>query len=432
MNVLFIVVDDLNKTVGSYGHPMVKTPNIDRLASEGVQFDHAYCNFAVCNPSRSSLLTGMRPETTGITDNRVPLQSVIGDRVSMPALFKKNGYYTVSMGKVFHGSREEHNDMEAWDELYRFGNSEAARQGEKRNLTGGELKWCWWQATEGEDEDHQDGKIAAKAIEFLKSEHEQPFFLAVGLAKPHDPFVAPKKYFDLYELEECDPPVLPAGWEPPYPHTLPGETRFFNRFTEQDRREFLRSYYACCTFMDAQLGKIMEALEESGLQNNTLIVFFGDHGYHLGENNWWNKVTLFEMGTAAPFIVAGPPVREKGVRTEAMIEFIDIYPTLADICRLEQIPDNLEGRSFTTVIHDPQQPFRTEVRALIRRGGMFGQSVKNEQWRFIEWDEGRQGIELYDQINDPVEYLNLADDPTFEEEVREMKTLLDKDKPEFK
>lgn len=424
MNLLFIVVDDLNTTLGCYGHPVVQTPHIDGLAKSGIQFNHAYCNFAVCNPSRSSFLTGMTPETTTIQDNRVPLQEVIGDWITMPALFRQNGYYTVSLGKIFHGKPPKHNDPEAWDEIYGFGATELGRQGEGRNLTDGVLKWCRWRAAEGGDEDQADGLMAKKAVEFIQAKHEKPFFLAVGFHKPHDPFVAPKKYFDLYPLEDCNPPLIPEGWEPAYPHSLPGETAQFNKFTDQEKREFLRSYYACCSFLDVQVGKVLKALEESGQMDNTLIVFFGDHGYHLGEHNWWNKVTVFEKGTNAPFLVAGPPVGKKGVESDAMFEFIDIYPTLADLCELENVPDYLEGESFASVVKEPSLPFRTEVRAMTRRGNMRGMMVKNNRWRYVEWDQGTQGVELYDQLEDPVEYRNLAGDPAYAETLAEMKALL--------
>ncbi len=427
VNVLFIVVDDLTKTLGCYDHPLVKTPNIDQLAAEGIQFDQAYCNFAVCNPSRSSFLTGMTPETTGIQDNRVPLQSVIGDWVSMPALFKQNGFYTMSLGKIYHGNREEHNDMKGWDEIYGYKATDLGRQGEGRNMSEGVLKWCHWLAAEGDDEDQADGQIARKAVEFIKGEHEKPFFLAVGFHKPHDPFIAPKKYFDLYPLEDCDPPVLPEGWEPPYPHTLPGETRTFNKFTDQEKREFLRSYYACSSFMDAQVGKVLKALEESGQAENTLIFFLGDHGYHLGEHNWWNKVTLFEKGTSAPFIISGQAVGKSGVKSDAMFEFIDIYPTLADLMELENVPDYLEGKSFASIVRDPALPFRSEVRAIIRRGEKTGRMVKNSQWRYVEWDEGRMGNELYNQADDPVEYHNLAAEPEYADVVSSMRELLYQD-----
>lgn len=427
VNVLFIVVDDLTKTLGCYGHPLVKTPHIDQLASTGIQFDQAYCNFAVCNPSRSSFLTGMTPETTGIQDNRVALQSVIGDWVSMPALFRQNGFYTMSLGKIYHGNREEHNDMKGWDEIYGYKATELGKQGEGRNMSEGVLKWCHWLAAEGDDEDQADGQIAKKAVEFIKGEHKKPFFLAVGFHKPHDPFIAPKKYFDLYPLEECDPPELPEGWEPPYPHSLPGETRTFNKFTDQEKREFLRSYYACSSFMDAQVGKVLKALEEAGLADNTLIFFLGDHGYHLGEHNWWNKVTLFEKGTSAPFIIAGNSVGKKGVKSDAMFEFIDIYPTLAELMELDNTPDYLEGKSFASVVNDPSLAFRTEVRAIVRRGEKTGRMVKNTDWRYIEWDEGRMGNELYNQHDDPVEYVNLAGDAKYGDVVSSMRELLYQD-----
>lgn len=422
-NVLFIVIDDLNTTLGCYGHPVVKTPNIDRLAKMGVQFNHAYCNYAVCGPSRGSFLSGLRPESIGILDNRTPLQNVLGDRITLPNLFRLNGYYTMSLGKIFH-SAGDHNDLKAWDEIYGYSATELGKTGEGRNMTDGVLKWCHWLAAEGTDEDQADGQNAKKAVEFIKSEKEKPFFLAVGFHKPHDPFIAPKKYFDLYHLENCDPPVLPEGWQPPYKHTLPNETETFNKFTDKEKREFLRSYYACTSFMDAQVGKLITALEETGQLDNTLIVLFGDHGYHLGEHNWWNKVTIFEKGTRAPFIMAGQSVGKKGVVSDAMFEYIDIYPTLANLFQLKNTPEYLEGKSFAEVVTDPSKSFRSEVRAIISRGPMLGRMVKNAQWRYIEWDNGKMGRELYDQKNDSIEYNNLAENPEYKDVTSGMKKLL--------
>jgi len=422
-NVLFIVVDDLTTTLGCYGHPTVKTPNIDRLAKMGVQYNHAYCNYAVCGPSRSSFLTGLKPETTTILDNRKTLQSVLGDRVTLPYLFKQNGFYTMSLGKVFHGDKE-HNDPKAWDEIYGYSPSPIGKTGEKRNMTNGALKWCEWMAAEGNDEDQPDGQIARKAVEFISAKKEKPFFLAVGFHKPHDPFFAPKKYFDMYPLEVCNPPVLPEGWKPPYKHTLPSETAVFDRFTDQDKREFLRSYYACTSFLDAQVGKLLKALEETNQLENTLIVFFGDHGYHLGEHNWWNKVTIFEKGTRAPFIMAGQSVGKKGVESDAMFEYIDIYPTLAELLKLKNTPVYLEGKSFAQVVKDPSKPFRSSVQAVVSRGDMLGRMVKNKKWRYIEWDKGQKGIELYDQVNDAMEYNNLANLPEYANSIQEMKRLM--------
>ena len=422
-NVLFIVVDDLNTTLGCYGHPLVKTPNIDRLASKGVRFNHAYCNYAVCGPSRGSFLSGLRPESIGILDNRTPLQNLLGDRITLPNLFRQNGYYTMSLGKIFY-SAGDHNDLKAWNEIYGYSATELGKTGEGRNMTDGVLKWCHWLAAEGTDEDQADGQNAKKAVEFIKSGKEKPFFLAVGFHKPHDPFIAPKKYFDLYPLENCDPPVLPEGWQPPYKHTLPNEIETFNKFTDKEKREFLRSYYACTSFMDAQVGKLITALEETGQLDNTLIVLFGDHGYHLGEHNWWNKVTIFEKGTNAPFIMAGQSVGKKGVVSDAMFEYIDIYPTLANLFQLKNMPEYLEGKSFAEVVNDPSKSFRSEVRAIISRGPMLGRMVKNAQWRYIEWDNGKMGRELYNQKNDPIEYNNLAEKPEYKNVVSELNTLL--------
>lgn len=425
-NVLFIVIDDLNTTVGCYGHPVIQTPNIDALARSGIKFNNAYCNFAVCGPSRGSFLTGIRPETLGILDNVTSLQSVLGERITMPNLFKQNGYHTVSIGKIFHGNHKGHGDNKAWDECYNFEDTELGRQGEQRNMTNGKIKWCYWQKREGTDLDQQDGQNAQKAIEVINTKRDKPFFLALGFSKPHDPFVAPKKYFDLYPLEDCDPAVLPDGWKPAYEHSFHGNGhKEFMQFDEQDKREFLRSYYACTSFMDAQLGKVMKALKESGQMENTLIVFFGDHGYHLGEHDWWNKVTIYEKGLNAPFIIAGNTVRQKGVESDAMFEFIDIYPTLADVMDLENTPGDLEGESFASLINNPTLPFRNEVYATTKRGDMLGRMVKNRDWRYIEWDFGKKGRELYDQKNDPVEYKNLVERTEFTDVVSNMKKLLD-------
>lgn len=422
-NFLFIVVDDLNTTLGCYGHPLVKTPNIDKLAESGLKFNHAYCNYAVCGPSRGSFLTGLRPETIGVLDNNTPLAPLLNGKTTMPHLFRMNGYHTMSLGKIFHRPND-HSDPKAWDEIYGYAPTELGKKGEKRNISDGVLRWCHWQAAEGDDDDQPDGQNAKKAVEFIKAKKDKPFFLAVGFHKPHDPFIAPKKYFDMYPLEDCDPPSLPENWEPVYKHSLPGETITFNKFTDQDKREFLRSYYACTSFMDAQVGKIIAALKESGQLENTLIVFMGDHGYHLGEHNWWNKVTIYEKGTNAPFIVFGNAVQSKGVETNAMFEFIDLYPTFADIFQLENIPDYLEGKSFAGILKQPNQPFRAEVRAVVNRGNMMGRMVKNENFRYIEWANGDKGRELYDQKNDPVEYNNLAEKAEFSAVVEEMKTLI--------
>lgn len=422
-NVLFIIVDDLNNTLGCFGNPVVKTPNIDRLAKQGVMFSNAYCNYPVSGPSRASFLTGLYPETTTILDNRKTLASVLGDRITLPALFRQNGYHTMGLGKVFHGASKD-NDPKAWDEEYAFGPTKLGETGEGRNISNGALSWCEWLAANGTDEDLQDGQNAKKAVEFIKRKKEKPFFLALGLHKPHDPFIAPKKYFDMYPLEVCTPPALPEGWTPPFKHTLPGETAVFNKFTDQDKREFLRSYYACTTYMDAQIGKVLKALEESGQMDNTLIVFMGDNGYHLGEHNWWNKVTLFQKGTNPPFVVVGNSVAGKGIVSSSMFEYVDIYPSLVEIFKLKNAPQYLEGKSFSKILKKPAKPFRTAVNTVVNRGSKLGRMVKNEQWRYIEWDDANMGVELYNQKTDVAEYNNLANDPQYKSVIDEMKKLI--------
>ena len=422
-NVLFIMIDDLKPTLGTYGHKIVKSPNVDKLAQMGVQFNNAHCNFAVCGPSRGSLLTGVRPENLGILDNITPLQSVLNGRETLPYLFKQNGYETIGLGKTFHDKEPDHEDPKAWDAYYKFETTELGWTGERRNVTDDVMPWCFWQAAEGTDDDQEDGQIAKKAVELIKTKREKPFFLAVGFKKPHDPFVAPKKYFDMYPLEDCDPIELPEGYKPPYEHSLMAWSKEFDKFDEQDKREFLRSYYACTSFMDAQVGRVLDALEESGQMDNTLIVFFGDHGYHLGENKWWNKVTVYEQGTRAPFIIAGNSVKNKGVKSEAMFEFIDIYPTMVDLMGLEA-PDHLEGKSFAAVVENGNLPFKDQVYAVTRRANKMGRMVKNKAWRYIEWDHGKHGAELYDQEKDPNEYFNLAQNKEYADVVTEMKVLL--------
>ncbi len=423
-NVLFIIVDDLKPTLGTYGDQLAITPNIDLLAKDGVQFNNAYCNFAVCGPSRSSFLTGLRPESLGILDNITNLQPVIGDRKTLPHLFKANGYETIGIGKTFHDQNPLQEDEEAWDAYYKFETNELGNQGEKRNVTNGTFPWCYWQMTEGTDLDQQDGQVTQKAVDLIKMKRDNPFFLAVGLHKPHDPFVAPKKYFDMYPLENCAPPEMPEGWETAYPYSIPGGKKVFDLMTDQDKRELRRSYYACTSFMDAQVGRIIDALKESGQYENTLIVFFGDHGYHLGEHEWWNKVTVYEEGVNAPFIVKGNAVGKTGVKSSAMFEFVDIYPTLVELMRLKDAPEYMEGKSFASLLADPESSFKDAVYATTLRGDITGSMVKTKDWRYIQWDKGEKGEELYHQGNDQQEYTNVAMNPENGEVIAQMKALL--------
>jgi uncharacterized sulfatase len=280
-------------------------------------------------------------------------------------------------------------------------------------------------ATEGDDLDQPDGQIARQAVEFLRKEHEQPFFLAVGFHKPHDPFHAPARYFDLYPLDELrlhrDPPdrspdlswAIPAGsWKSQ-----------FDAFSDQERREFLRAYYACTTFVDAQVGKVLQTLEETDYAGNTFVVLISDHGYHLGERGWWNKNTLFELTARTPMIVYRPQMKAAGQSCSRLVEFVDIYPTLAEYCRLTP-PADLAGRSMLPLLDDPTRAWKDCATMQLRRGNVAGRTVRTERWRYTEWDQGRQGVELYDHDADPGEYHNLADDPALADVRQSLRGLL--------
>lgn len=422
-NVLFITIDDLRNDMGCYGHPLVETPRMDRLAERGMRFDRAYCQVTFCNPSRTSLLTGLRPDTTGILDNRTFFRERLPGVVTLPQLFRENGYYTYRLGKIFHdGAKME--DPRAWDVAKYPKPTEVGRRGEGRNLTGGHIAWCTWRAAEGTDEDQPDGQIAQEAIEFLENRRDRPFFLALGFHKPHDPFVAPKRYFDLYPLDRLKLARDPSDRRPDPPLAIASAWKaHFDRFTDRERREFMRAYYAGTTFVDAQIGKVLDSLDRLGLFDRTIVVLLSDHGYHLGERGWWNKSTLYELSCRAPLIVYAPGMKAAGRSCSRVVEFVDIYPTLTELCDLPAPPD-LEGRSIRKLLDDPGLPWEKPAFTQLRRGKQEGRSVRTERWRYTEWDRGRAGRELYDHETDPGEYHNLADDLDHAETVSRMTELL--------
>jgi uncharacterized sulfatase len=424
-NVLFIAVDDLNHSLGCYGHSVVKSPNIDKLAARGIRFDRAYCQFPVCNPSRTSLLTGLRPESTGVLNNTTAFRSKLPDVVTLPQLFRNNGYFTARVGKIFH-ARTETDDPNAWDSKSDPKGTPRGRKGKGRNLTGGSVRWCRWLAAEGDDEDQPDGQFAAEAIRLLEHHQHSPFFLAVGFHKPHDPFVAPRRYFDLYPLEQLQPPADPADRSAEHPQAIASAwKKEFDRFTDRERREFMRAYYACISFMDAQVGKVIAAMDRLDLWRNTTVVFLSDHGYQLGERGWWNKNTLFELSARAPMIVVTPEMKRRGLSCSRIVEFVDIYPTLADLHELP-VPANLAGTSFKPLLNDPTLPWKKAAFTQVQRGTIAGRSVRTERWRYTEWDRGKHGAELYDHNSDPGEYYNLAGDSRHTETIAKLRKMLQK------
>jgi iduronate 2-sulfatase len=426
-NVLLIAVDDLRDTLGCYGNTMVKTPNIDRLADRGVLFERAYVQYPVCNASRSSFLTGLRPDQTGVTDNNTILRDKLPDVVTWPQLLKENGWHTAAYGKIFHlgggrdaKARARFVDLpRSWHSAVDFQVTLAGREKfEGRNVTDGALKWCSWASTKGNDEDQPDGQIAREVIAKIDSPGDSPWMIGAGFMKPHDPFIAPKKYFDLYPPGSItlyrDPTDMSPA--PPLAVGFGAYGRAFGKFTDTERMEFHRAYLACTSFMDAQVGRVLDELDRRKLWDNTVVIFIGDHGYHLGERAWWNKNTLFDRSCRAPLIIAAPGIKP-GV-AKGLVEFVDLLPTVADFCGVKP-PSGLAGQSLRPLLEDPSKPGKAAVFTIVTRGPKNrGDSIRTDRWRYTEWSDGSR--ELYDHITDPEETRNLAAAPGQKTTVREL------------
>ncbi len=414
LNVLLITVDDLRDTLGCYGNAEVRTPHIDRLAARAVRFDRAYVQYTVCNPSRSSFLTGLRPDQTGITDNRTPLRDRLPDVITLPQLLKTAGHHSAAFGKIYHlgGGRDDALGAKwmdlphSWHSAQSF---EATPLGRRklagRDLSQGKLGWCNWGAMDGGDDDQPDGQIARAVSAKIEELGDRPWIIGAGFMKPHDPFVAPKKYFDLYPESSLTLKRPPRDQTPAPPLAVGfGDLgAAFTKFTDRERLEFLRAYYACTSFMDAQVGRVLDTLDRLKLWENTIVIFLGDHGYHLGEREWWNKNTLFERSCRAPLLIAAPGVKPGVAR--GLVEFLDLYPTVAELCGLTP-PANLAGQSLGPLLRDPTAPGKPAAFTLVTRGKVRGDSIRTDRWRFTRWSEG--ALELYDHASDPEEDRNVA------------------------
>ena len=435
-NVLLIMADDLNDDMGTFGHKMVKTPNLDRLAARGVRFDRAYTQFPLCSPSRVSLLTGLRPDTTKIYELQTNFRTILPDAVTLPQLFKRNGYVAARVGKIYHYGNPGDigtsglDDSGSWDLVVNPRGVDKDEETKLTNLTptrglGSALAYY---ASPASDEAHTDGKVASEVIALLEKNKDRPFFIGAGFYRPHCPFIAPKKYFDMYPLERIAAPK----WSPAEVQNVPIPAWFTMppnwTVSEDGVRATIQAYYASISFLDANVGRVLDALDRLGLAQNTVVVFISDHGYLLGERGQWMKQMLFERSARAPLIVAGAGVGAKGQASQRIVEFVDLYPTLADLTGLKP-PPGLHGRSLTPLLKDPRAAWNHPAVTQVRRGnpanGFFmGYSVRTEQWRSTEWDDGKQGIELYDEVADPAELRNLAADPSRAKVVAEMQALL--------
>ncbi len=411
-NVLLMVVDDLRDHEQFAGANEVAMPNLDRLAARGLKFSHAYCQATFCNPSRTSFLTGLRPNTTGVHDNGVFFREsqnpAVSKAVTLPQHFRKNGYYTVSLGKILHGKQM---DPRSWDlQINGFPETAAGKQGPWVSMTRGVIKWCRWRAPECDDGDLDDGQIAAKAIEVLNEKRDKPFFLAVGFKKPHDPFVAPKRYFDQYPLESLTLHVDPPDATPSPPLAIPNNAnkRAFDAMNDQERLEFLRCYAACSTYADAQLGRVLDAMDRLALWKNTLVLVWTDHGYHQGERGWWNKTLLFDYDARVPFLVSVPQLAQRGVTCPGVIELVDVFPTVTELAGLAP-PPGLEGTSFVPLIEDPDRKWHGFAFTQSHEGR--SRSICDGRFRYTQWAD--DAVELYDHQNDPGEWYNQADNPAY-------------------
>jgi len=439
MNVLFIASDDLNNHIGAYGHSLVKTPNLDRLARRGRIFNNAYTQFPLCSPSRSSLMTGRRPDVTRVYDLTTHFRAALPDAVTLPQMFRRNGYVAARVGKIYHYGvpggigTSGLDDPPSWDKFVNPRGRDKDEEGLLRNLTpqrglGSSLSYL---AAEGTDEEQTDGIVATETIRLLEDHRDKPFFIAAGFYRPHCPYIAPKKYFDLYPVDKIVLPNEPPDHLKSVPDAAITTKPLYWGTSEQQRREVIQAYYASITFMDAQVGRVLDALERLKLADNTIVVFWSDHGYLLTEHGQWMKQSLFEESARVPMIIASPNAKAKGRVTARPVELLDIYPTLADLCGLPA-PAGLEGRSLRPLLDNPLAKWDKAAYTQVERGPQgqrfMGRSVRTERWRYTEWDEGKQGVELYDHANDPREYRNLAGEPKFAATVAEMKQRLHRQK----
>jgi iduronate 2-sulfatase len=440
LNVLFIAVDDMNNDLGCYGHPLVKSPNIDRLAKRGVKFDRAYCQFPLCSPSRSSLMTGLRPGTTRVFNLQYHFRTGLPDVVTLSQLFMQNGYYAARVGKIYHYGNPGQigtsglDDPKSWQEVFNpAGIDKIPLEPQITNYTpnrGLGSAMSLLSDANGRDEDHTDGKVATQAIQLLETHKDKPFFLAVGFYKPHTPYVAPKKYFDLYPLEKITLPKNGTNSVEKIPGPALGSTQPWPWFgvTEAQARECKRAYYATISYVDAQIGRVLETMDRLKLWENTVVVFWSDHGYHLGEHGLWMKQSCFEESARVPMIIASPHQKARGKDSDRVVELLDLYPTLADLAGLEA-PKNLKGVSLRPLLDKPNAPWNRAAYTQVQRNAFPGYSVRTERWRYTEWDDGQRGVELYDHSNDPKELRNLAGNPKFAKAEAEMKALVKKNWP---
>lgn len=439
-NVLFIISDDLTTTaMSSYENTLSRTPNIDKLASEGTKYTRAYCQFPVCGPSRASMMFGYYPHAT-TTFGYVSGRDKVGpDRKSWAELFKDNGYYTARVSKIFHMGVPVHieegsdgtDDEASWTERFNSQGPEWQSEGDAELVQGnpyGEIERKGGNVmtivkADGGDLAQSDGKTAEKASELIRKHKDEPFFLAVGFVRPHVPFVAPREYFDAYPHEQMIlPPQVLNDWDDIPAAGINYVTSLNAQMSEEQEKKAIAGYYASVAFMDAQVGKVLKTLEEEGLEDNTIVIFTSDHGFHLGEHRFWMKVSLKEESARVPLIIKVPG-KEPGV-CHSFAELIDLYPTVAQLAGLQYSP-HLQGKSLVSTLDDPSAKVRDMAFSVSRYRGVEAFLLRSEKWAYIQYEEdGKSGRELFDMELDPKQYNNLAGNPKFQHIVEEFEIKL--------
>lgn len=414
LNVLFIVVDDLNHWVGHLGrNPQTKTPNIDRLAARGVAFSNAYCAAPLCNSSRAAALSGLRPFTSGVYHNRHDWRTVIPSELTLPSVFRQAGYDTATAGKLFHGHFSRNTD---WEESLKNAGEDPAPTGD----TG--LKAFPFSELDCTDEEMKDWRIAEYGIQQLRKTHERPFFLSLGFQKPHLPWNVPRKYFDLHPLNAVElAPIKDDDLDdiPPAGKKVAHDGKRQRSVAESGRaKEAVQAYLAAISFVDAQIGRVIDALDDSPYRDNTIIVLWGDHGWHLGEKQHWSKFTLWEEATRAPLIWVAPGVTTPGTVSHRIVDFMTIYPTLTDLAGIAT-PEHVQGKSLCALLQNPDAPWDEPAITTFNRNN---HAVRTQDWRYIRYSDGSE--ELYDERQDPHEWTNLAGDPDHAATKRELARFL--------
>jgi iduronate 2-sulfatase len=431
LNVLFIISDDLTTTaVSSYENTVCQTPNIDRLASEGMRYTRAYCQVPFCGPSRASMMFGYYPNATQTYGYVSGRENVGDERKSWSQLFKDNGYYTARVSKIYHMGVPIHieegsdgtDDEASWTEKYNSQGPEWMADGEAELVQnnpfgtkprqGGNVMTIV--KADGGDLVHSDGKTAEKASELIRKHKDQPFFLAVGFVRPHVPFVAPKEYFEPYPYQQMVlPPKVENDWDDIPARGINYVTSVNARMSEEQEKKAIAGYYASVSYMDAQVGKVLKTLKEEGLEENTIVIFTSDHGFHLGEHRFWMKVSLHEESARVPLIIKVPG-QKPGV-CHSFAELLDLYPTVAELAGLE-FSEHLQGKSLAKTIENPDYKVRDMAFSITPRRGDIDFMLRSDKWAYIQYDEDtKSGMELFDMEYDPKQYNNLAHNPKYEE-----------------